>query len=112
LDPFTDLITFTPDGSLIEARRLFVPASPLGPLMETPGHGSWTRVSEREFDCHFIFLLQGAVSGSDIGTDNIHLRLRLDSTGSTLTGTFESTIKDPSGNPVFTATGTFNAVPI
>jgi hypothetical protein len=112
LEPFISLITFTSDGSLIEARRLFVPASPLGPLMETPGHGSWTRVSEREFDCHFIFLLQGAVSGTDIGTDNIHLRLRLDSTGSNLTGTFDSTIKDPSGNAVFTATGTYLATPI
>lgn len=41
LEPFTTLITFTSDGSAIETRRLFVPASPLGSLLETPGHGSW-----------------------------------------------------------------------
>ena len=112
LQPFTSLITFTSDGSVIESRRLLVQPSPFGPLLETPGHGAWTRVDEREFDIHFIFLLQGAVSGTDIGTDNIHLRLRLDSTGSNLTGTFDSTIKDTAGNPIFTATGTYVATPI
>jgi hypothetical protein len=112
LQPFTSLITFTSDGTMIESRRLFVPASPLGPLLETPGHGAWGRVDDREFDVHFVFLLQGAVSGSDIGTDNVHLRLRLDSTGTVLSGTFDSTIKDTSGNPVFTASGTYWATQI
>jgi hypothetical protein len=65
LEPFTSLITFTTDGTTIESRRLFVPASPLGPLLETTGHGAWGRVNEREFDVHFVFLLQGAVSGSN-----------------------------------------------
>jgi hypothetical protein len=112
LQPFIDLLTFTKDGSVIETRRLFVPASPFGPLLETPGHGSWVRVDEREFDIHFVFLLQAAVSGADIGTDNIHLRLRLNTEGNNLSGTFESTVKDPSGNPIFTANGTVQAVPI
>ena len=112
LQPFTSLITFTSDGSVIETRRLFVPASPLGPLLETPGHGAWEQVDEQEFDIHFVFLLQGAVSGVDIGTDNVHLRLRLDSRGEILSGTFDSTIKDTSGNPIFTASGTFRATPI
>jgi hypothetical protein len=112
LQPFTSLITFINDGSVIETRRLLLPASPLGPLLETPGHGAWQRVDEREFDIHFVFLLQGAVSGADIGTDNVHLRLRLDSTGRTLSGTFDSTIKDTSGNPVFSASGTYQATPI
>ena len=40
LDPFTDLLTFTSDGSVIESRRLFVPATPFGALIETPGHGA------------------------------------------------------------------------
>ncbi len=97
---------------MIESRRLFVPASPLGPLLETPGHGAWERVDDREFDVYFVFLLQGAVSGSDMGTDNVHLRLRLDSTGTVLSGTFDSTIKDTSGNPVFNAIGTYLATQI
>jgi hypothetical protein len=112
LTPFTSLITFTSDGSVIESRRLLVSPSPFGPLLETPGHGAWERIDEREFDAHFVFLLQGAVSGVDIGTDNIHLRLRLDSTGAVLSGTFESTIKDTSGNPIFTASGSYRATPI
>jgi len=112
LVPFTDLITFTSDGSVIESRRIFVPVSPLGPLTETAGHGAWVRVAEREFDIHFVFLIQNATTGDDIGTDNIHLRLRLDSSGAVLFGTFDSTIKDTSGNPIFTASGTYQATPI
>jgi len=112
LEPFTSLLTFTSDGSVIECRRLLVPQSPLGPLMETPGHGAWTRIDEREFDVHFVFLIQGAGTGVDIGTDNVHLRISLDATGAVLSGTFDSTIKDTSGNPIFTASGTFRATPI
>jgi hypothetical protein len=112
LDPFTDLLTFTSDGSVIETRRLFVPVTPFGALLETPGHGSWTRTGDGQFDIHFTFLLQGASDGADIGTDNVHLQVSLDSTGKVLSGTFESTVKDPSGNPLFTATGTFTAAPI
>jgi hypothetical protein len=89
-----------------------LPASPLGPLLGTPGHGAWGRVNDREFDVHFVFLIQGAVNGSDIGTGNPHLRLRLDSTGTVLSGTFDSTIKDTSGNAVFTANGTYWATQI
>src|SRR5258708_38279330 len=62
LQPFTSLITFMSDGSVIESRRLLVPASPLGPLLETTGHGAWERIADREFDVHFVFLLQAAVS--------------------------------------------------
>lgn len=112
VDPFTDLLTFTSDGSVIETRRLFVPATPFGALIETPGHGAWTRTADGQFDIHFTFLLQGASDGSDVGTDNIHLQVSLDATGKVLSGTFESTVKDPSGNALFTATGTFSATPI
>jgi hypothetical protein len=115
LTPFTSLITFTSDGSVIETRRLLVPESPVGPLLETTGHGAWERIDDREFDIHFVFLLQEASGmgiGMDKGTDNVHLRLRLDSTGAVLSGTFDSTIKDTSGNPIFTASGTYLATPI
>jgi hypothetical protein len=112
LDPFTDLLTFITDGTVIETRRLFVPVTPFGALLETPGHGSWKRIGNGQFDIHFTFLLQGASDGSDIGTDNVHLRLSLDPAGQVLSGTFESTVKDPSGNALFTATGTISATPI
>src|SRR6185437_1832913 len=91
LEPFTDLLTFTQDGSVIETRRLFVPVTPFGALFETPGHGAWKRVSQRKFDIHFTFLLQAAADGTDIGTDNVHLSVVLDSSGTVLSGTFVST---------------------
>jgi hypothetical protein len=112
LAPFTSLITFTSDGSVIESRRLLATPTPFGPLLETAGHGAWNRTDEREFDVHFVFLLQNATTGADLGTDNVQLHLTLDSTGSNLTGTFQSTVKDTSGNPLFTASGSYVAGPI
>src|SRR5438105_2785108 len=49
LPPLQDLFTFTRDGQVVESRRLYVPFSPLGPLMETTGHGAWVRTAESEF---------------------------------------------------------------
>jgi hypothetical protein len=69
----------------------------------------WQRTGSGQFDVHLVFLLQNATTGADVGTDNVHLSLTLDSTGSILSGTFESTVEDPSGNPLFTASGTFAA---
>ena len=107
--PFTSLITFTSDGTVIESRRLLVEPTPFGPLLETTSHGAWQRAASGQFDVHFVFMLQNATTGADVGTDNVHLSLTLDSTGSILSGTFESTIEDPSGNSLFTASGTFAA---
>ncbi|MFZ1803925.1 MAG: hypothetical protein WAU05_08370, partial [Nitrospira sp.] len=39
--PLTTLLTFSADGNLVESRRLYLPESPLGPLLATPGHGEW-----------------------------------------------------------------------
>ena len=69
--------------------------------------GAWQRTGAGQFDVHFVFLLQNAIAGTDVGTDNVHLSLTLDSMGSILSGTFESAVKDPSGNPLFTANGTY-----
>ncbi|HKE20780.1 MAG TPA: hypothetical protein VKB88_00230 [Bryobacteraceae bacterium] len=112
LTPFTDLVTFTSDGTVIESRRLLATPTPFGNLLETTGHGAWHRTGAGQFDVHFLFVLQNATTGAEVGTDNVHLSLTLDSTGSILSGTFESTVKDTSGNPIFTASGTFVASPI
>lgn len=109
LAPFTSLMTFTSDGTVIESRRLLAEPTPFGTLLETTSHGAWQRTDTGQFDVHFVFLLQNATTGADVGTDNVHLILTLDSTGSILSGTFESTVKDPSGNPLFTASGTYAA---
>ena len=109
LAPFTDLTTFTSDGTVIESRRLLAQPTPFGPLLETAGHGAWQRTDNGQFDVHFVFLLQNATTGADVGTDNVHLVLTLDAKGSILSGTFESTVEDTSGNALFTASGTYAA---
>lgn len=112
LPPFTSLITFFQEGTTIESRRFYVAASPFGPMLETPAHGSWVHTEANQFEVKFMFLLQSATDGSALGTDNIRLHLVLDPIRRHLTGTFESTVKDVSGNPIFSATGTYDATPI
>ena len=112
LPPFKGLITFTRDGEVFESRRLYVPATPFGPLLETPGHGAWRRTGEGRFAVSFQFLLQAApnnqifTNGEDLGTDNIRLLIEPDAAGNSFTGTFKSQVKDPGGNVVFEARGT------
>jgi len=112
LPPFKELMTFTLNGEVMESRRLYVPFTPFGPVLETPGHGAWERTGHGEFAVTFMFLVQAApnnpifVQGDDLGTDNIRMRLTLDASGESFTGIFMSTAHDPDGNAVFTATGT------
>jgi len=117
LGSFTSLFTFTPDGSVVEARRLYLPDSPFGPLLETPGHGSWERVGPRTYAISFRFLLQGAPDnaafrGQDLGTDNVRWQPTLDRSTARLSGPFQSDVKDPGGAVVFTARGTVTAMRI
>lgn len=114
---FAELITFEDKGTVIESRRLYVPQSPFGSLLETGGHGAWERVGQREYQVNFIFLIQGApdnaaFKGQPLGTDNISLRLTLSPDGNTLTGTFQSQAKDEAGNTVFVVNGTYAATRI
>jgi hypothetical protein len=111
LPPFKGLITFTRGGEVVESRRLYVPATPFGPLLETPGHGAWRRTKDRRFAVAFRFLLQAApnnpifTNGEDLGTDNIRLQIEPDAGGDSFTGTFRSQVMDPDGNVVFEARG-------
>jgi hypothetical protein len=110
LGQFNNLISFHEGGVVTESRRYYVPVTPLGPLLETSGHGEWKRVGNRTFEVFFRFLLQQAPpsAGEPIGTDNIRLSLKLQRNGS-LTGTFESNIKVLDGTVIFTARGDFAA---
>jgi hypothetical protein len=113
---FTNLITFTPQGGVIESRRVYVPESAFGPILETTGHGEWISVGDREFEVNFIFLLQGApdhevARGELLGTDNIRMRLELNEEGTMLGGTFESTVKGLDGNVISTVAGNYTARP-
>ena len=112
LGQFNDLISFHEGGVVTESRRYFVPATPLGNLLETTGHGAWERGRGRAFEAFFRFLLQDADTGAPLGTDNVRLSLALVRSTGKLDGTFESQIKDNAGNVLVTVTGTFSATPI
>ncbi len=114
---FAGLITFEDRGTVLESRRLYVPQSPFGSLLETGGHGAWVKVGQNEYQVNFTFLIQGApdneaFKGQPIGTDNISLRLTLGKDGKSLDGTFQSRIKDEAGNIIFGADGTYTATRI
>jgi hypothetical protein len=112
LGSFNDLISFHTGGVVIESRRYLVPGTPFGNLLETTGHGAWERTGRNTFKAFFRFLLQSGTDGAPIGTDNIRLALRLDRHADTLSGTFESQIKNLADTVIFTASGTFSATPI
>jgi hypothetical protein len=113
LGQFNDLISFHTGGVVIESRRYLVPPpTPFGSLLETTGHGAWERAGKNTFKAFFRFLLQTAADGVPIGTDNIHLSLTLDRKAGTLTGTFESQIKNTADSVLLTVTGSFTATPI
>jgi hypothetical protein len=111
LPPLQSLVTFMRGEEVIESRHGYLPFSPFGPILETAGHGGWQRIGLRDFEARFMFLVQAApnnamhVSGDPLGTDSIHLRVRLVS-GDRFTGTFASAARDQDGNVVFTASGT------
>lgn len=106
LGSFEELISFHRDGIVTDAHRLYIPATPFGPLLETSGHGAW-KSTRNGYTAFFRFLLQQAPpsAGAPVGTDNVRLNIRLERGGNRFSGRFESTIRDTAGNAVFTATG-------
>jgi len=112
LGQFNDLISFHTGGVVTESRRYSVPGTPLGNLLETTGHGAWERTGGHTFEAFFRFLLQDADTGAALGTDNVRLSLMLDHAAGTLTGTFESQIKDTANIVLLTVTGDYSAMPI
>jgi hypothetical protein len=114
LGQFNDLISFLPGGIVTESRRYSVPGTPLGNLLETTGHGAWERRSVNTFEAFFRFLLQKNDTDTAValGTDNIRLSLTLDRETGTLSGTFESQIKDTTDFILLTVTGDYSATSI
>ena len=113
LGQFNDLISFHDGGVVIESRRYLVPPpTPFGSLLETTGHGAWERTGGNTFKAFFRFLLQNAENGVPIGTDNIRLSLTLDRNARTLTGTFESQIKNMADSVQVIVSGTYTATAI
>src|SRR5437762_5215643 len=110
LGSFNDVISFLAGGVVIESRRYSVPGTPLGNLLETAGHGAWKKTGGHTFEAFFRFLIQNQDTGAPIGTDNVRLFLTLQD--GTLSGTFQSQIKDTSDTVIFMATGEYSATPV
>lgn len=108
LPPFDDLISFIAGGVVVESRRYaLTPPPPFPPVLETTGHGVWTRTGNRTSEAFFRFLLQDQATTGPLGTDNVRLVLTLD--GDRLTGTFHSDVKTPDGTVVDSFDGTYSA---
>lgn len=115
--PLTTLLTFTADGNLVESRRLYLPESPLGPLLATPGHGEWRRSKNGGFDATIIVLYQGASEhptspGVVIGREKVRYKLQLVNGGQQLQGTIVIDVQDAEGNVVSSDPGTIEATRI
>jgi hypothetical protein len=106
LGSFNGLISFHAGGVVTESRRYYIPATPLGPLLETSGHGAW-KGERHGVTAFWRFMLQQAPpsAGAPVGTDNVRINVRLERGGRRFSGSFESKIRDNSGAVVFTATG-------
>ena len=117
LSPLTTLLTFGADGNLVESRRLYLPQSPLGPVLATSGHGEWRRSKDDRFEATIVLLYQGASDhptspGVVIGRERVRYRFQLIRGGEQLQGTILVEIHDAAGNIVFSGPGTIEATRI
>jgi hypothetical protein len=117
LPPLKTLITFTSDGNVIEGHRLFLSESPLGPLLATPGHGSWEKTGASEFAATLMIIYEGAethptASGQVLAIEKVRFNLRLGPDRDELSGTLVDEIRDTSGALIFEGPGTFEATRI
>jgi hypothetical protein len=103
-------MTFTREGTVVESRRLYLPASPLGPVLATPGHGEWTRTENGQFAVTSYLFYQAApnvatADGSVIGIEKVRLKLTLHPDGRRFTGTVVVEIRDANGSVLFSGPG-------
>lgn len=115
--PLTTLLTFTADGNLVESRRLYLPQSPLGPLVATSGHGEWRRSKGGGFDAIIVLLYQGAPEhptspGVVIGREKVRYKFQFVNGVEKLHGTILVEVQDAAGNVVFSGPGTIEATRI
>ena len=107
LPPLKVLLTFTREGGVVEARRLYNPESPFGPLLFTPGHGAWERTADNQFAATVVDFFQAApnnpaADGTVLGEEEVRYSVTLDPSGENLNGRLVGEIKDSDGNLVFT----------
>jgi hypothetical protein len=117
LPPLKTLMTFTREGAVLEARRLYVANSPLGPLLATPAHGEWIRTGNREFAATILLIYQGAENhptspGEVLAQEKVRFKLTLDRGGNQLSGVLLVEIRDVQDNLVFAGPGTYEGTRI
>ena len=116
LPPVRTFLTFTSDGTVLEAHRLYIADSPLGELILTPGHGSWERTGNNEFAVTLMLLYEGGPNnptsrGVVLFEEKLRLKLRL-TRQNHLSGEVLDELRDTNGNVVFLGPGTFEATQI
>jgi hypothetical protein len=97
--PFKALMTFTSDGTILSAE----PSA-----YETTGFGSWLPTGSRTAAYTFRSYV-GSATGENTGSIKVVGKLRLDPSQDRWRGPFKVEVFDPSGNLVFSDTGTFVA---
>ncbi len=117
LPPLKTLLTFTADGTVVEARRLYVASSPLGPLLATPGHGAWEHTGHRAFAATILLIYEGAANhptspGEVLAYEKVRFTLTLDPGGEALSGSLLVEVRDVNNQVVFLGPGTFEATRI
>ena len=64
--PFRNMWSFIPGGIVIDTRdELFSADTPLGPILETPGHGAWRRTGIRRYVAVWVTYWEGAPNRPD-----------------------------------------------
>jgi hypothetical protein len=114
LGTIDSLITFGQDGTVVESRRLYIPFTPLGAFLGTTGHGGWKRQHGGTFAVAYQIVMQQAPpsTGDIVGIDNVSLGLTLDKHTDTISGSFGSILKSPTGTVLFTIQGTLTGTRI
>jgi hypothetical protein len=83
----------TTEGRVMESDVM----PPSLPQVSTPGHGEWTRVSNREFGLTYLKLLSDG-AGNFQGVMKINETITLDLSGTKYTGEGTLELLDPEGN--------------
>ncbi len=107
--PIPGLVTFTTDGSLVETNALeVVPSSgpSATPTFSTPGHGIWQPgPAVTNFFVQFISIVanpNGSLAGRNVTT----MTVSVNSAGSQFSGSYTTTLVEPTGQVPKTTSGT------
>jgi hypothetical protein len=87
--PTTTLLTFAPDGGFLESGQ----SHPL----ESPGHGTWARSGDRQYDISYV-ALRFDPGRRFVGSRKANVRISVNATFDACTGESRSQLLDEAGN--------------